>query len=206
LDAITHYGVVTQSRTGGLRVTQWIENLHYGVGRSGSDLSGAANSVVEVQPGLVLYDSGPTTIVARNPVDLAAQHRLNQLDPDRGQFAPGEAGAAAEMEHYLGGTLVRAEGGSGADYVVTSGTFANSSIDFKLTPNSFSQADKINTYFDKTFPSFSETFSGKLADPAGPNLMVFDTRFSNPTNSQKLFDFVGNLPASSQSKVIYLGP
>lgn len=148
--------------------------------------------------------SGPTILVARDPVDIAAQQRLNVIDEDRAAYAPGEAGAAAEMENYFGGTLERAPSGTSADYVVTSGDFSGARIDFKLTPDSFDQADKINMYFDKTFPKFSQSFAGKLAAPNGVDMMPFDTRFLTPTNRQTLFDFVNNLPVSSQQKVIYL--
>jgi filamentous hemagglutinin len=147
---------------------------------------------------------GPTTITARDPVNVAAQRRLNSIDPDRNTHAPGEAGAAAEMEHYLGGTLERAEGGTSADYVVKSGEFAGARIDFKLTPDTFEQASKINTYFDKSFPKFSKSIADKLAKPDGVDMMPFDTRFLSPANKQKLFDFIDTLPKSSQQKVIYL--
>jgi uncharacterized Zn-binding protein involved in type VI secretion len=147
---------------------------------------------------------GPTTIAARDPVNLAAQRRLNSIDPDRNTHAPGEAGAAAEMEHYLGGTLERAQGGTSADYVVKSGEFAGARIDFKLTPDTFEQATKINTYFDKSFPKFSKSIADKLAKPSGVDMMPFDTRFLSPANKQKLFDFINTLPKTSQQKVIYL--
>ena len=154
--------------------------------------------------GFRLNESGPTTLVARDPVSLAAQQRLNALDGDVGKFRPGEAGVAAEMENYLGGTLARAPAGTSADFVVESGDFAGARMDVKLTPDTFEKANKLNTYFDQTFPKFSESFAGKLADPNGVDLMPFDTRFLTPGNSQKLFDFVGTLPLSSQQKVIYL--
>jgi filamentous hemagglutinin len=57
---------------------------------------------------LRLNDVGPTRLIARDPVELAAQRRLNALDGDVGKFGPGEAGVAAEMENYLGGRLGRA--------------------------------------------------------------------------------------------------
>ena len=59
-------------------------------------------------------------------------------------------------------------------------------------------------YFDKTFPKFSQSFADKLAAPNGVDMMPFDTRFLTPTNRGTLFDFVNNLPVSSQKKVIYL--
>ncbi|QBE65065.1 hypothetical protein [Pseudoduganella lutea] len=64
------------------------------------------------------------------------------IDLDRNTFAPDEAGAAAEMEHYLGGMLKRTPAGTSADYVVESGNFAGIRIDFKLTPDTFAQAEK----------------------------------------------------------------
>ena len=166
--------------------------------------AGSTGAVDGAGLGFRLNESGPTPLVARDPVDLAAQRRLNALDGDVGKFRPGEAGVAAEMENYLGGTLARAPAGTSADFVVESGDFAGARMDLKLTPDTFEKADKLNTYFDKTFPKFSESFAGKLADPNGVDLMPFDTRFLTPGNAQKLFDFVGTLPLSSQQKVIYL--
>jgi hypothetical protein len=113
--------------------------------------------------------------------------------------------AAAEMERYLGGALERAPGGTSADYVVKSGDFSGARIDFKLTPDTFAQAVKINTYFDKTFPKFSQSFADKLANPMGVDMMPFDTRFLTLENKKKLFDFVNTLPNNSQQKVICLG-
>jgi hypothetical protein len=78
-------------------------------------------------------------------------------------------------------------------------------MDLKLTPDTFAAANKLNTYFDKTFPKFSESFAAKLARPDGVYLMPFDTRLLTPPNSQRLFDFVDTLPLSSQRKIIYLG-
>jgi CdiA C-terminal tRNase domain len=151
-----------------------------------------------------MNEVGPTSITARDPVSLAAQRRLNGIDQDRNTLAPGEAGAAAEMENYLGGTLERAPGGTSADYVVQSGEYAGARIDFKLTPDTFEQAAKINTYFDKTFPKFSQSIADKLAKPDGVDMMPFDTRFLSAANKQKLFDFISTLPKSSQKKVIFL--
>ncbi|WP_144407540.1 hypothetical protein [Gynuella sunshinyii] len=153
---------------------------------------------------LTLNVDRPTSITARNPVDIAAQRRLNDIDLDRNVYAPGEAGAAAEMEYYLGGTLDRAPGGTSADFVVNSGDFAGARIDLKLTPDTFDQASKINQYFDKTFPKFSQSVANKLAKPDGVDLMPFDTRFLTEQNKSRLFEFVETLPASSQQKVIYL--
>ncbi len=165
---------------------------------------GSTGTVGGAEPGFRLNESGPTRLVARDPVDLDAQRRLNELDGDVGSFRPGEAGVAAEMERYLGGTLVRAPAGTGADYVVQSGAFAGARMDLKFAPDTFEKADKINIYFDQTFPKFSESFAEKLANPDGVDLMPFDTRFLTPSNAQKLFDFVDTLPLSSQRKVIYL--
>ncbi|WP_343821154.1 LysM peptidoglycan-binding domain-containing protein [Dyella marensis] len=167
-------------------------------------IADAGNAEAIGRTGFQMNPSGPTTLFARDPVDIAAQQRLNVIDGDRAAYAPGEAGAAAEMENYLGGTLERAPSGTSADYLVTSGDFSGARIDFKLTPDSFAQADKINMYFDKTFPKFSQSFADKLAAPNGVDMMPFDTRFLTPTNRGTLFDFVNNLPVSSQKKVIYL--
>ena len=155
--------------------------------------------------GLRLNDVGPTRLGARDLVELAAQRRLNALDGDVGKFRPGEAGVAAEMETYLGGRLGRAPAGTSADFIVESGPFAGARMDLKLTPDTFATANKLNTYFDKTFPKFSESFAAKLARPDGVDLMPFDTAFLTPSNSQRLFDFVDTLPLSSQRKIIYLG-
>jgi len=45
-----------------------------------------------------LNPSGPTSLVARDPVVLTAQRRLNSIDGDVQKFRPGEAGVAAEMK------------------------------------------------------------------------------------------------------------
>jgi YD repeat-containing protein len=189
---------------------------HYLLPASG-EIGNIALDSIEVRPlgstgtvdgaglGLRLNDSGPTRLVALDPVELAAQRRLNALDGDVGKYRPGEAGAAAELENYLGGRLGRAPAGTSADFIVESGPFAGARMDLKLTPDTFAAADKLNTYFDKTFPKFSESFATKLARSDGVDLMPFDTRFLTPANSQKLFDFVDSLPLSSQRKIIYLG-
>jgi hypothetical protein len=157
-----------------------------------------------VTNGVSLNRRGPTTLVARDPVELAAHERLNALDGDVGKFRPGEAGVAAEMENYLGGKLTRAPAGTSADFIVETGPFAGARMDLKLTPDTVAQADKINAHFEKTFPKFSESMAGKLAKPDGVDLMPIDTRVLTPSNSQKLFDFVEKLPLSSQQKIIYL--
>lgn len=186
---LTTEAALTVASLGGLRIGS--------VGR-------VANSA-GVADGLRLSGTGPTRLIARDPVELAAQRRLNALDGDVGKFRPGEAGVAAEMENYLGGTLRRAPAGTSADFIVETGPFAGARMDLKLTPDTFAQAGKLNSYFDKTFPKFSESFAAKLAKPDGVDLMPFDTRFLTPSNSQKLFDFVDTLPLSSQQKIIYLG-
>ncbi|HEX8615133.1 MAG TPA: hemagglutinin repeat-containing protein [Telluria sp.] len=165
---------------------------------------GGKNVVENPRGPIVMLDDGPTTIKARDPVSLAAQRRLNEIDLDRKAFAPGEAGAAAEMENYLVGTLQRAPGGTSADFIVESGHFAGTRIDFKLTPNTVLQAEKINQFFDKTFPKFSVSIAEKLAKANGVDMMPFDTRFLNEANRKTLLDFVSSLPKSSQKKVIYL--
>ena len=154
--------------------------------------------------GLRLNESGRSRLIAYEPVDLAAQGRLNALDGDVGKFRPGEAGVAAEMENYLNGRLAKAPAGTSADYIVKTGDFAGARLDLKLTPDSFAKAEKINAYFNQTFPAFSESFAEKLAKPNGIDLMPFDTRFLTPKNAQKLFEFVKKLPLSSQQKIIYL--
>nr|WP_232340025.1 type VI secretion system tip protein TssI/VgrG [Ketobacter sp. MCCC 1A13808] len=174
-----------------------------GAGVVAKGVRGVPNAAQRAQR-LTLNADRPTSITSRNPVDIAAQRRLNEIDVDRNAYAPGEAGAAAEMEHYLGGALERAPGGSSADFVVNSGDFAGAKIDLKLTPDTFDQASKINQYFDKTFPKFSQSFANKLAKPDGADLMPFDTRFLTEKNKSRLFEFVETLPASSQQKVIYL--
>lgn len=151
-----------------------------------------------------LNPSGPTSLVARDPVVLTAQRRLNSIDGDVQKFRPGEAGVAAEMENYLRGTLDRAAAGTSADFIVKSGPFTGIRMDLKLTPDSFAQANKPNTHFDNTFPKFSESFSNKLAKSDGVDLMPFDTRFLTPENSQKLFDFIQTLPLGSQKKIILI--
>jgi hypothetical protein len=148
-----------------------------------------------------LNPSGPTSLVARDPVVLTAQRRLNSIDGDVQKFRPDEAGVAAEMENYLRGTLDRAAAGTSADFIVKSGPFTGIRMDLKLTPDSFAQANKLNTHFDKTFPKFLESFSNKLAKSDGVDLMPFDTRFLTPENSQKLFDFIQTLPLGSQKKL-----
>lgn len=108
---------------------------------------------------------------------------------------------AAEMENYLRGTLDRTAADTSADFIVNSGPFTGIRMDLMLTPDSFAQANKLNTHFDKTFPKFSEYFSNKLAKSDGVDLMPFDTRFLTPENSQKLFDFIQILPLGSQKKL-----
>jgi hypothetical protein len=173
-------------------------------GRAEKNIVDVGSGEATAGAGFRMNPSGPTRLVARDPVEIAAQRRLNVIDGDRGAYAPGEAGAAAEMENYLRGTLERAPSGTSADYVVTSGNYSGARIDFKLTPDSFAQASKINTYFDKTFPKFSQSISDKLSATNGVDIMPFDTRFLTPNNRQMLFDFVDGLPLSSQKKIIYL--
>nr|WP_240954451.1 hypothetical protein [Solimonas marina] len=155
------------------------------------ELALAANSVA----------GGPTTIYARDAVDLGDFSRLNVPDPAIGKLRPGEAGAAAELENYLGGTLQRAPGESGVDFIFDSNSGVNSgkSVDFLLTPDSAARANGINQYFSQNLEGFNSTL---LDHVNGADIVPIDTRFLTPENVNLLKGSIGNLPPELQAKII----
>ena len=152
----------------------------------------------------VLNEFGPTQIVARDAVDLAAQRRLNKLDGDIGNSRPGEAVVAAEMKI----TLVQDFPGLQAAQMQISSLNQENVLALawivKLTPDSLAVANKLNAHIDKTSPKFFDSVANKLAHADGVEMMPFDTRILTTENAKKLFDFIETLPISSQGKVIYL--
>jgi hypothetical protein len=144
---------------------------------------------------------GPAFLAARDPVDLAAFERLNVRDPAVNRFRPGEAGAAAEIEHYMDGMLERAPGGSSVDFVFKSGPFEGKTVDFMLTPDSFARATQINKYFAQNLDNFTTT----LADHAAvADFVPMDTRFLSTTNQGMLMQSVRGLPQELQAKLILI--
>jgi hypothetical protein len=155
----------------------------------------------EAEPSIAQPASGPRVVVARGPVDLKEFNRLNVPDPAAGKFRPGEAGAAAEMQGPLGGTLNRAPPGTSADFDVTTGQHAGKSVDFMLTPDNFSQAAKVNQFFEKNLKGFEATLRIHLEKA---DVVPIDTRFLTPRNNQLLMDVVSRVPPQQQVKIILI--
>jgi hypothetical protein len=155
----------------------------------------------EADPSMAQPPSGPRVVVARAPVALKEFNRLNVPDPAAGKFRPGEAGAAAEMQAPLGGTLNRAPPGTSADFDITTGQHAGKSVDFMLTPDNFSQATKINQFFEKNLKGFEATLRIHLEKA---DLVPIDTRFLTPRNNQLLMDVVSRVPPQQQVKIILI--
>jgi filamentous hemagglutinin len=162
---------------------------------------------VVVKPALAAGESvaansaGPQVIVGREAVNLAEFKRLNVLDADVARLRPGEAGAAAELQSYLGGSLKRSPAGTSGDFVFSSGPNAGKTVDFMLTPDSFKQAAKINQFFEKNMSGFSKQLDLHLQKA---DLVPMDTRFLTERNNQLLSDLVKNLPSAQQQKIILI--
>lgn len=121
------------------------------------------------------------------------------MDADVGRARPGEAGAAAELQNYLGGTLERAAPGTPGDFVFTSGPNAGNTVDFMLTPDTFDQAAKINQFFEKNASGFSNTLDMHLNKA---DFVPMDTRFLTKPNQQILDNIINKLPQEQQNKII----
>ncbi|MBX5082810.1 hypothetical protein HJB56_08560 [Rhizobium lentis] len=147
-----------------------------------------------------LSSDGPTTVVVRDAVDLAAFKRLNVVDPATGKIQPGEASAAAELETYLGGTLGRVEGGS-ADFVFQSGPYAGKTVDFMLTPNNVRQADMANRFFENNLSAFTENLHLHI-DKA--DIVPLDMRFLTQKNQELLLNLIDGLSISQKSKLVLM--
>jgi filamentous hemagglutinin len=152
-----------------------------------------------VTEGVGANSAGPQVIVGREAVNLAEFKRLNVLDADVARYRPGEAGAAAELQSYLGGSLKRSPAGTSGDFVFSSGPNAGKTVDFMLTPDSFKQAAKINQFFEKNMSGFSKQLDLHLQKA---DLVPMDTRFLTERNNQLLSDLVKNLPSAQQQKII----
>jgi filamentous hemagglutinin len=131
-------------------------------------------------------------------VNRSAFDRLNTVDPAINGFRPGEAGAAAELEKYLGGTLERSANPS-VDFVFTSGKNTGQTVDFLLTPDSFTQAEKINRYFEQNLSGFADTLESH-ANAA--DLVPIDTRFLSESNQKLLENVISKLSPEVQAKII----
>lgn len=176
-------------------------NQPYGQGASASQSPGTQGASSGSNISASNGSSSPTTIVASNPVDLNAFDRLNVVDPAVGKFRPGEAGAAAELENYLGGTLQRAPQGSSVDFVFSSGPNNGKTVDFMLTPDTVAQAAKINQFFDKNLNNFMNTLSDHAA---AADFVPLDSRFLSEANKTLLVKAIGNLPQKLQAKIILI--
>lgn len=142
---------------------------------------------------------GPQMILAKKPVNLDEFARLNVIDSDVGKLRQGEAGAALELQKYLGGRLQRTKPGNPGDFVFESGPHAGKVVDFMLTPDSVKQAASINKYFEKNLSGFKDTLNHHLGKA---DFIPMDTRFLTDTNKQLLMDVIKNLPAKQQSNII----
>ena len=149
---------------------------------------------------ITLSSDGPTSIIARDTVDLAAFKRLNTVDPATGKLQPGEASAAAELENYLGGSLSRAEGGE-ADFVFRSGPYTGKTVDFMLTPNNMRQAEMTNRFFENNLAGFTENLRQHI-DKA--DVVPIDMRFLTQKNQGILLNLIDSLPISQKSKLILM--
>ena len=148
---------------------------------------------------VVSSNNRPTEIIARNGVDYGEYKRLNQIDGDVGYRRPGEAGAAAELQHYFNSQLTRQASGQPGDFVFSSGTHEGKIVDFMLTPDSFEQAAKINQFFEKNMKGFSKTLDLHLNKA---DYIPMDTRFLTESNNKLLNNLIETLPKDQQAKII----
>jgi filamentous hemagglutinin len=132
-------------------------------------------------------------------VNLAEFKRLNVLDDAVARLRPGEAGAAAELQNYLGGSLQRVGSGTAGDFKFVSGASSGKKVDFMLTPDSFAQAMKINQNFEM---NFARTATQIQSHVGKVELVPIDTRFLSERNAKLLTDYVDSLPKGQQSKII----
>jgi len=160
--------------TGATATARWVAPKAEQLLESYMYRSGGLAYAVEPGPGFGLPKAGPQVIIGRDAVSLTEFNRLNVLDSDVGRLRPGEAGAAAELQSYLGGTLSRTPAGTSGDFVFNSGAHMGKTVDFMLTPDSFAQAAKINQFFEKNMTGFSNTLDLHLQKA---DLIPMDTRF-----------------------------
>ena len=145
---------------------------------------------------------GPTHIAAHEGVDLSEFRRLNVIDTAKGKLAPGEAGAAAELQHYLGGSLERIKTADGrADFVFSSGPHQGKTVDFMFTPNDFSSAAKANQFFEK---NLARNEAQLRAHVEKADLVPLDFRFLSEQNQKLFMDVIERLPIERQAQIILL--
>jgi hypothetical protein len=143
---------------------------------------------------------GVTNIIARDAVNLDEFNRLNVMDAGKGKFAPGEAGAAAELQNYLGGNLERINlPNSNADFVFTSGAHEGKTVDFMFTPNDLVSANKTNQFFEKNLLRNETTLNLHL-DKA--DLIPLDFRFLTEKNQNFFMDVIQRQSLERQSKIV----
>jgi filamentous hemagglutinin len=146
--------------------------------------------------------NGVRTVEAREPVDLNDFDRLNQIDVNRNRLRPGEAGAATELENYLGETLERVtDSATKGDFVITTGEDAGKTVDLMLTPNSVQEAYKTNEFFVKN----ADGFMNSLIEHIGKaDIVCLDTRFLTEANQSILMDMLGKLTPEQRAQIILI--
>jgi CdiA C-terminal tRNase domain len=146
--------------------------------------------------------NGVRTVEAREPVDLNGFDRLNQIDTNVNRLRPGEAGAATELENYLGETLERITNPAmRGDFVITTGEDAGKTVDFMLTPGSAREAEKINEFFVKN----ADGFMSDLTDHVNKaDIVCLDMRFLTQENQSILLDMVNRLTPEQRAQIILI--
>lgn len=144
---------------------------------------------------------GPQVFVSVDAVDLSEFNRLNVIDADVGRLRPGEAGAAVELQRYLGGKLARITAGMRGDFVVASGVHAGKTIDFMLTSNNLRRVEKINQFFLRNALGFAHQLDFHLSKA---DIVAIDTRSLAELNQTLLMCMIGMRARNLQSKIILM--
>jgi filamentous hemagglutinin len=115
---------------------------------------------------------------------------------------PREAGAATELQNYLGGSLERIKTADArADFVFTSGPHQGKTVDFMFTPNDFNSAAKTNQFFEK---NLARNEAQLLAHIEKADLVPLDFRFLSEQNQKLFMEAIDRLPLERQAQVIIL--
>jgi hypothetical protein len=131
--------------------------------------------------------------------DPAAFDRLNQIDADTGRLRPGEARAAARGEIELG-RMRRSEPGRG-DFVIADGPNSEKTVDFKITPVDLREAERINQFFERTWPQFRADLVKALKNPS-KDIIAIGINSLDRDNQAMMHSLINSLDQSLVSKIL----
>lgn len=130
--------------------------------------------------------------------------RLNIADGSGVGFRPGEADAAAILEHALEVNLIRSTDAQ-VDFVIASGPRTGETIDFIYTVNN----PTTNAVSGLNSNIATELLNGETSRLineylAKADVVPVDLRHINEVNSTGIRDFVTTLTATEQSQIIFI--